>query len=179
MLCVQVLTVVISKGKNVFDLECITPYYAVVENEWSCTSLKYYESVLHCLMKHSDNLSFTISAELFWKSVRYLATVTSFYGQRLVNIPAGSNRYILSVLFRMDIRRNYNYFTMQQQKVIITTDIAWLHSGKSEFPYKANLSAFLNLSLPNPMHLVFDVWNQSHGFDSKEIICEFWITSWR
>jgi hypothetical protein len=57
MLCVHGLPVFITKGKDVFEVERKSPYYADVENEWSCTSLKYYESILHCLMKHSLNLS--------------------------------------------------------------------------------------------------------------------------
>jgi hypothetical protein len=35
MLCVQGLPVIILNSKNVFHVECKTPNYADVENEWS------------------------------------------------------------------------------------------------------------------------------------------------
>ena len=112
----QGVPVFISKGENVLVAEVNnkTTSYAVIENEWSCTSTLYYESTVHYLMKLWDNFGFTSSAELFWKPVRNLTTVTSFYGQWLLNFPASLNSHIFPVLFRMDNRGNSNYFIIQE-----------------------------------------------------------------
>jgi hypothetical protein len=50
----QGVPVVISKGKNMLDVESKNkiPSYVVVKNEWNCTPTPYYESTVRCLMKH-------------------------------------------------------------------------------------------------------------------------------
>ena len=75
-------------------------------------------------MKYCDNEAFTSSTEYFWKSVRCLPTVTTFYGQWLIKFPAGLNSHIFPVLLRMYIRGKSNYFTIQQDMIDFTTDRA-------------------------------------------------------